>query len=148
MVEIEEALRAEVSRVCRNYYLQVWNETLNQAGVEASSKLRRAECVYYPPAISALAFASSKVDTPSEVVELKKDSPEKVPLPSGSPLKEAEQLGFVEKEADMTKGVAPDATKPSTALQDPSKEKKVPPRMEIVLATLPMPIKGDLKGKD
>ena len=69
-----------------------------------------------PPAIRAPAFASSKVDTPSEVVELKKDSPEKVPLPSGSPLKEAEQLGFVEKEADMTKGVAPDATKPSTAL--------------------------------
>ena len=48
----------------------------------------------------------------------------------------------------MTKGVALDATKPSTALQDPSKEKEVPPRMEIVLATLPMPTKGDPKGKD
>ena len=134
--------------VCRNYCLQVWNETLNQARVEASSKLRRAECVYYPLVIRAPAFASSKVGTPSEVAELKKDSPEKVPLPSGSPPKEAEQLGFPEKEANMTKGVAPDATKPSTALQDPLKEKKVPPRMEIVLATLPMPIKGDPKGKD
>ena len=101
-----------------------------------------------PPYHPSPTFASSKVDTPSEVAKHKKDSLEKVPLRSGSPPKEAEQLGFAEKEADMTKGVAPDATKPSTALQDPSKEKEVPPRMEIVLATLPMPTKGDPKGKD
>ena len=29
VVETEEALRAKVSGVCRTYYLQVWNETLN-----------------------------------------------------------------------------------------------------------------------
>ena len=46
VVETEEALRAEVSGVCRNYCLQVWNETLNQAGVEAFSMLRRVESVY------------------------------------------------------------------------------------------------------
>ena len=39
VAEIEEALRAEVSEVCRNYYLRVWNEAFNQAGVEASSTL-------------------------------------------------------------------------------------------------------------
>ena len=59
----------------------------------------------------------------------------------------AEQPGVVEKEEDTTKGVAPDATKPPTIPQDPSKEKEVPLRMEIVLATLLVPTKGDLKGK-
>ena len=39
MAEIEEALKAEVSEVCRNYYLRVWNEAFNQVGVEASSTL-------------------------------------------------------------------------------------------------------------
>ena len=48
IVEIEEALKVEVLGVYRAYYLQVWNEALNLAGVEASSELRRAENVYYP----------------------------------------------------------------------------------------------------
>src|SRR6266702_3232773 len=34
MAETEEALRAKVSGIYRNYYSQVWNEALNQAGVE------------------------------------------------------------------------------------------------------------------
>jgi len=48
VTETEEALRDKVSGVYKNYYLQVWNEALNQAEVEASSILRRAESVYYP----------------------------------------------------------------------------------------------------
>ena len=51
VAKTEEALKAEVSGVCRNYYLQVWNEALNQAGFKASSVLRIVENVYYPPAI-------------------------------------------------------------------------------------------------
>ena len=126
----------------------MWNEALNQAGVKASFTLKRAESLYYPPTICAPASASSKANTPSEVVELEKDSLNKVPLSSGNPLKEAEQLAVAKKEANTTKGVASDATKPPTAPQDPSKEKEVPPRMEIVLATLQVLAKGDLKGKD
>ena len=68
----------------------MWNKALNQARVEASFTLRRAESVYYPPAIHAPASASSKADTPSEVAELEKDSLDKVPLFSGNPSKEAE----------------------------------------------------------
>ena len=147
-VETEEAFRAEVFEVCRNYCLQVWNKALNRAGVEAFSTLRRAESVYYPLAIRAPASANSKANTPFEVVELEKDSPDKALLFSGSPSKVAEQLGVAEKEADTTKGVASDATKPSAIPQDPFKEKEVPPRMEIVLATLQVLAKGDLKGKD
>ena len=126
----------------------MWNKGLNQTRVEASFTLRKAESVYYPPAICAPASASSKTDITSEVAELEKDSSDMVPLSSGSPSKEAEQLGVVVKEVDTIKGVAPDDTKPLTVPQDPLKEKEVPPKMEIILATLPMPAKGDLKGKD
>ena len=51
VAETEEAHGAEVLGVCRTYCAQVWDEALNQAGVEASSKLRKAESVYYPPTI-------------------------------------------------------------------------------------------------
>jgi len=51
VMETKEAFRAEVSGVHKNYYSQVWNEALNQVGVEASSVLRKAESVYYPLAI-------------------------------------------------------------------------------------------------
>ena len=47
-VETEEAFRAEVFEVCRNYCLQVWNKALSLAEVKASSTLRRVENVYYP----------------------------------------------------------------------------------------------------
>ena len=146
MVEIEEALRAEVSGVCRTYCLQVWNEALNQAGVEASSVLRKTESVYYPQAIRASSSNNSKVDTPPEVADLEKSSP-KVPPSSGSPPKVAKQPGMNEKEIKVTKEVAPDATKPSATPQDSSKDKKAS-RMEIVLVSLPIPAKGDFKGAD
>ena len=49
MAETEENLRAQVTRVCRGYCLQVWNEVLNQAGVDASSPMRRAvKCLLSP----------------------------------------------------------------------------------------------------
>ena len=101
-----------------------------------------------PFSIRAPASTSSKANTPSKVAKLEKDSPEKIPLSSDSPPKEVKQLEVAEKEVDTTKGVTPDATKPSAAPRDPSKEKEVPPIMEIVLTTLPMPTKGDPKGKD
>ena len=59
VAETEEALRVEVSKVCRKYCLQVWNEALNQVGIEASSIFRRAKNVYYPPAIRASGPPSS-----------------------------------------------------------------------------------------
>ena len=43
--------------------------------------------------------------------------------------------------------MAHDAVQPPAAPKDPSKEKEASHNMEIVLETLPMPIKEDLKGK-
>ena len=149
VAETEKALRAEVEEVCKSYCLQVWNKTLDQAGVEASSALKRVDSVCYPPAICASSSASSKTNTTFEVANIGKDSPTKAPLSLDTPSKEAKQPEVVEKEIDTTKGVAHDATKPSAAPQDPPppKVKEVPFKMEIALAILPVPAKGDLKGK-
>ena len=136
---------SEVLEVCRTYCFQVWNEALNQAGVEASSVLRKVKSIYYPQDICASSYSNSKVNTPPKVADLEKSSPSKVPSSSSSPQKVAEQPGVNGKEAEVTKGVAPDATKPPAAPQDPTKDKEAP-RIEIVLATLPLPTKGDSNG--
>ena len=51
VAETEDALRAEVPAVCRAYCTQTWEEALNQAGVEASSELRRLEIIIFPLAL-------------------------------------------------------------------------------------------------
>ena len=51
VAETETNFKTQVPRVCRLYCSQVWAEALNRAKVEASSKLKRVENVYYPPAI-------------------------------------------------------------------------------------------------
>ena len=51
VAETEETLRAKVLTVCRIYCAQSWDEALNRAGVEAFSKLRKPENVFYPFAI-------------------------------------------------------------------------------------------------
>ena len=51
VAETEDALRAEVPAVCRAYCAQTWEEALNQAGVEASSGLRKPESIIFPSAL-------------------------------------------------------------------------------------------------
>ena len=51
VTETEDALRVEVLAVCRAYCAQTWEEALNQAGVEASSRLRRPESIIFPSAL-------------------------------------------------------------------------------------------------
>ena len=97
MAEIEEAFRAEVSRVCRNYCLQVWNEALNQTAIEASSKFRRVECVYYPFAIRAPASTSSKADTPSKVAKLGKIAQKRSLSPPAALQKRSSSLRSLKK---------------------------------------------------
>ena len=86
-VETEEAFRSEVTGVCRVYFLQVWNEALNQAKVEASSTLKRAKNVYYLLAIQPSGPSSSQDNTTPIVANptkkaLSKDPPPPPPLPS------------------------------------------------------------------
>ena len=120
VAETEEALRAEVSRVCRVYCLQVWNETFNLARVEASSALRRAKNVYYPPAIQALGSTTPKDDAAPNVTSLVEEVLTKDPPPPSSPHKGAEQIGASNKEKEVPKEVTPKMTKPSNAPKDSS----------------------------
>ena len=142
---MEDALRAEVPGVCKLYYAQVCDETLNQAGVEASSALRKAENVYYPEAICPPSSNNSKAYTPSKVANLEKNGSKKALPSSGNPSKVAEQPSVNEKEAEVTKGVPADVIKPSAVPKDPTKDNEAS-KMEIVLATLPIPAKGNPKG--
>ena len=63
----EEAFKAEVSRVCRAYCIQVWNKALNLDGVEASSTPRRAENEYYPLVMQAIGSSASLDDATPNV---------------------------------------------------------------------------------
>ena len=61
MTETQAALKAQVPGVCRLYCSQVWNEALKRAGVDASSDLWKAECVFYTFVIKEDAAPSSEV---------------------------------------------------------------------------------------
>ena len=147
VAETEEALGAEVSEVCRTYWLQVWNEDLNLAGVEASSALRRVVNVYYPPAFQAPGSSASPNDATPNVTSHIEEASSKDPLYSNSPQEVAEQADPANKEKEVSKKVAPEMPKPSDAPKDSSKEGVVSQSIELVLATLPIPAKEDPKGK-
>ena len=149
VTKTEEALRAEVAGVCKTYYLQVWNEALNQAGVEASSAYRREENAYYPLAIHASGFpnsSSSQGEPTSKKADEARDTWPRFPS-STNLAKEAEQTRATEKEKGTSKGVVLETTKPSAAPKDISKGREALHNLEIVLATIPIPTKEDPKGK-
>ena len=82
VAEKEETLRADVPMVCRIYCAQTWDEALNRAGVEASSKLRKPENVFYPEAIRTSALPSSQAeDTPSTINPNERVLPPSLPSP-------------------------------------------------------------------
>ena len=99
VAKAEETLR-KVSGVRRTYSSQVWFEALNQAGVKASSVLRRADRVYYAPAIREFGLSGSRIDTPSEVAEVGKDSIVTIPSSSVKHGEEAKHLEVIEKDKD------------------------------------------------
>ena len=51
VAETEDALRTKVPAVCRAYCAQTWEETLNQARIDASSKLRKPASIFFPSAL-------------------------------------------------------------------------------------------------
>ena len=54
MAETEDTLRVEDPTVCRAYCTQTWEEALNQAGIEASSELRKPENIVFSLALQIL----------------------------------------------------------------------------------------------
>ena len=51
VAETKDALRAKVPTICRACCTQTWGETLNRAGIDASSELRKPENIIFPPAL-------------------------------------------------------------------------------------------------
>ena len=58
--ETKDALRAQVTKVCRSYCLQVWTEALNLAEVDASLELRKTENISYPLVLRKATQPASK----------------------------------------------------------------------------------------
>ena len=120
MKETEENLKAQVTRVYREYCLQVWTEALNQAGVDASSALKRAKNVFYLPALHVAGPSNSRV----EVAPKAPMSNQAVPLPTPTiPSKEADQAGAMDKGKELAKEKAPQLAKLPLVPKETSKEK-------------------------
>ena len=73
VAKTEETLRVEVPTVCRIYCAQTWDEVLNRAGDEASSKLSKPENVFYPSAIRASDLPSVQDEVASTVADPNKE---------------------------------------------------------------------------
>ena len=106
--------------------------------------------MYYPPAIREFVPSGSRIDTTFEVAEVGKDSSVIIPTSSDKLAEGAEHPGVPEKEKTANQGVALDAMKPPAITQDPPAKKEAPEKMEIFLATLPLPSKTDpaIKGPE
>ena len=67
--------------VCRIDCIQTWNEALNRARVEASSKLRKAENVFYPIAIRASDPPSTQAEVTPTIADPNQEVPPQNPPP-------------------------------------------------------------------
>ena len=97
--------------------------------------------MYYPPALQESAPASSEADIAPETAEAGQDSATNAPTPLDKPAKETEHLGVSEKEKIINQEVPQDVMKPPTDPQAPLAEKEAPEKMELVLASLAVPLK-------
>ena len=121
--------------------------SLNQAGVEASSVLRKAKSVYYLPAICLASSLDSKADpAPSEVGE-GQGSPPKAPSAANTSSKGGEQAEDTTRDGDVNKGIIQGTDLAPTVLGDLLKEKETSQSMELVLATFATPPKVNPKDK-
>ena len=130
VAETEDTLRAEVPAVCRAYYAQTWGEALNQAGICASSKLRRPENIFFPPAIW--------VPNQKEVAPLVTQPAEETQLQNPPPPSQQEQG----KDPEIQKGTS--SNKVAKALQPRAASQS----FEKDLASTTLPVGGASKEKD
>ena len=131
VAKTEDTLRAKVLAVCRTYCALVWDEALNQAEVEASSMLRKAESIYYPPAICPQSSSDSMADPP------------KVPLAIGTITEGVEQTEDTSKAGEVNREAVQGSELPPPAPRDTSKEKETSESMELLLVTFTIPPKED-----
>ena len=66
---MKQRLAEEVAEVCRDYCSVTWATALNNAGVLAESKLRKAERVFYPKHVREIPTDLSSAALPSPVLK-------------------------------------------------------------------------------
>ena len=93
VAKTKAALEAQVPGVCKLYCFQVWNEALKQVGVDASSDLWKAECMFYPPAIREDATPSSEVRDAPEGIEVASPSAAQEIISPQVPIKRSGPFG-------------------------------------------------------
>ena len=116
-------MRGQVTGVCRGYYLKVWNESLNQAGVDASSPFRRVENAFNPSALRIADPLSFQIEAIPKAPESNRVASTDATPSSIVPPKEAEQANVAEKEKKPAKETALEPTKFPHAPKDSTKEK-------------------------
>ena len=147
VIETEDALRAKVSAVCRAYCTQTWGKALNQARIEASSMLKKAESICYSPTICPVSFSDSKADLASSKAGEAQGSPPKA-LPIANNSSEGrEQAEDTIRTVDVNKDTVQGADAAPTAPGDLLREKETSQSMELALVTLAIPPKVDPKDK-
>ena len=135
MAETEDALRAEVPAVCRAYCAQTWEEALNQAGVEASSGLRKPESIIFPLALQTPKQAKLAPLAPQVTNEAPPQHPSSAAQPEQGVAQETLKGSSSGKvtEAPQSKAASQDFEKQLTLVTVPvegslqEKEKKSPP---------------------
>ena len=130
VAETEDALRAKVPAVCRAYCAQTWEEALNQAGVEASSGLRKPESIIFPSALQIPKQAETAPLVPQPTAEAPSQ-----PLPSAA---QPDQDKEKEIQKGPLSGEVTEAPQPETASQDFEKQ----------LALVTLPAHESLKDKE
>ena len=96
--------------------------------------------MYYPPAIRESASASSEVDTALRVAEAGQGSVTNTSTPFDKPAEETEHLRVSKKDKTINQDTPQDVVKPSVDSQALAAENKAPEKMELVLASLAVPI--------
>ena len=104
VAETKKTLRAEIPVVCRIYCAQTWDEALNLARVEASSELRKAENVFYSPAIQVSAPLSTQAKVTSITTDPNSEASLQDPSPSGQ--QELAKKASASQEAPLDKVAA------------------------------------------
>ena len=130
VVETEDALRAEAPAVCRAYCAQTWEEALNQAGVEASSGLRKPESIIFPSVLQIPKQTETAPLAPQPTAEASSQ-----PLPSAAQLDQGKEK---EIQKGPLSGEVTEAPQPGTASQDFEKQ----------LALVTLPAQESLKDKE
>ena len=130
IAETEDTLRAEVPAVCRAYCTQTWEEAFNQAGIEASSELRKPENIVF---LLALHIPNQK-ETAPPISQPTKEAQSQHPPPSNQQEQGREQETLKESSSDKVT----EALQPGAASQDFEKQ----------LSSVTLPAKGSLKEKE